>query len=72
MKNTNPKMQIEVEKTNPELINNNIFKRVSKRRSVSILYNESFVNNKMSIDTKDTTLLMSSQKFSTIGARRML
>lgn len=72
MKNTNSKMQIDVEKTNPELINNNIFKRVSKRRSISILDNESFVNNKMSIDTKDTTLLMSSQKFSTIGARRTL
>lgn len=72
MKNTNSKMQIKVEKTNPELISNNIFKPVSKRRSISILDNESFVNNKMSIDTKDTTLLMSSQKFSTIGARRTL
>lgn len=48
---------------------NNIFKRLNNKRSISLLEEQSLINerNKMSIDTKDSTLINSSIKYSTIG-----
>lgn len=52
------------------IMKSNYFKRVNQKRTISIIDNESFINKRASIETKDTTLLQSSRKFRTIPVKK--